>query len=63
MSTQVPVENVTGDTFNRIFTIDTAQCGCYWVRKRFGDVLIQCPIHAQASAALLAKFERGRKTP
>jgi NAD(P)H-hydrate repair Nnr-like enzyme with NAD(P)H-hydrate dehydratase domain len=32
------------------------QCGCQWTRiPGFGDVLEQCPIHAVATAALVAR--------
>lgn len=51
------------DTFKRIKTsTDGMQCGCHWERRYgMGDVLIQCPIHKQASDALVKKFERARK--
>lgn len=57
-----------GDTFNRNWTGDVAQCGCRWALDHpdFMDVargwiLIQCPLHKQASDALVRKFERERK--
>lgn len=52
-----------GDSFRRIWNGDTAQCGCRWTREPgAGDVLVECPIHRQAGAAALARFERKRAT-
>jgi hypothetical protein len=53
------------DTFNRRKVgADGFQCGCRWTRDpAFGDVLVQCPIHRQASDALVRKFERERGAP
>lgn len=35
------------------------QCGCHWVRSDlFGDILIECPIHAAATEASVRRFER-----
>lgn len=38
------------------------QCGCHWTPDpRFGDVLVECAIHAQATRAAVARFDRRRK--
>jgi hypothetical protein len=35
------------------------QCGCRWKRSsRQGDVLVECPIHAEATRAKVRNFER-----
>lgn len=48
------------DTLNRRKTgEDTYQCGCRWTRQpHIGDVLIQCPIHQQATEAKLREIEK-----
>lgn len=53
------------DTFKRIaVSKDKYQCGCHWLRSPvWGDQLIQCSIHGQASAALIRKLERERRSP
>lgn len=55
-------EAMSGDTYKRIkVSPNEMQCGCRWERQPgFGDVLIECPIHRQAGAANLARFERER---
>ena len=49
-----------GDTFRRrLVDKDLYQCGCRWERQpKYGDVLIECPIHYQAGLARFRKFER-----
>ena len=37
------------------------QCGCCWERTKDGDVLRECQIHAEATRARVAKFERERE--
>lgn len=51
------------DTFKRVATgKDHYQCGCHWLRSPvWGDQLIQCPIHGQATVASVRKFERERQ--
>lgn len=35
------------------------QCGCRWKRdSRRGDVLVECPIHAEATRVKVRNFER-----
>lgn len=54
-----------GDTFKRNkVSADAMQCGCHWTRhSQYGDVLVQCPIHKQASDSKVKEFERKRKKP
>lgn len=42
-----------GDSYNRIeVSKDTYQCGCHWIKDPdYGDVLVECPIHEQATIA------------
>lgn len=57
---------MSGDAFNRrAVGPDEYQCGCHWKwNPVFGDVLIECPIHAAAGLARLRKFEKERaRTP
>lgn len=50
-----------GDSFKRRWDGDVAQCGCQWTRQaEWGDVLVQCAIHQQATNAWVAEFERER---
>ena len=51
---------MTGDTYKRRKVSDDAyQCGCKWERREdVGDVLVQCPIHQQATESRVVKFEQ-----
>jgi hypothetical protein len=42
-----------GDTYRRIeISPGVYQCGCKWERQeKWGDVLVQCPIHRAATYA------------
>ena len=47
----------TGDTYKRReVSPGLYQCGCKWT----DDVLVQCPIHHQATVASVEAFERER---
>lgn len=38
------------------------QCGCAWTRQPgLGDVLVECDLHRQATAASVARLERKEK--
>ena len=51
----------TGDSYKRLQVAENEyQCGCYWGRNEYGDVLHECPIHAAATVASVEKFERER---
>jgi len=53
---------MSDDSYRRRFDGDTAQCGCRWERwPDFGDVLVECPIHKQATAASVERLERERR--
>lgn len=50
-----------GDLYNRIEVAPGVyQCGCQWGRCEYGDTLVECAIHAQATRARVARFERER---
>jgi len=53
---------VPGDTYKRReVSPGVYQCGCRWTRNpAFGDVLVECPVHRQATHTSVAKFERER---
>jgi hypothetical protein len=53
---------MNGDTYKRReVRPDVYQCGCYWTRTdEYGDVLVECDIHHQATVASVRKFERER---
>lgn len=52
---------MTDDYKRRKIDQNTYQCGCRWERwPRYGDVLIECPIHAAATKADVDRFERDR---
>lgn len=59
---QTVIDN--GDTYKRYeIAPNLYQCGCYWERQNgFGDVLVECIIHHQATVASVSKFERENKT-
>jgi hypothetical protein len=54
----------SGDTYRRReVSPGVYQCGCYWTRcSEFGDVLVECDIHYQATVASVSKFEREART-
>ena len=51
---------MSDDTFKRrAVGPDEYQCGCRWERwPGYGDVLVECPIHAAAGVVQLKKFTR-----
>jgi hypothetical protein len=51
----------TGDSYaRREVSARRYQCGCYWDWTEHGDTLFECTIHAQATAASVAKTDRQR---
>lgn len=56
------MKSSTGDSYNRNFIGDLAQCGCHWTREpEYGDVLRLCQFHQQVNDASVREFERERK--
>jgi len=52
-----------GDDYKRreVYT-GVYQCGCRWERRQgWGDVLVECAIHGQATLASVERFERERR--
>lgn len=46
----------------RLVDSDHHQCGCYWERnEEFGDVLIECEFHAQATEARSSKTQKQQR--
>jgi hypothetical protein len=50
---------MSGDIYKRrLISKDEYQCGCKWVRKDHGDVLILCIIHERHSKVMWKKYEK-----
>lgn len=49
-----------GDSYKRrMISENEFQCGCHWTKDPvYGDVLVECPIHEQATMASVRKHER-----
>lgn len=49
-----------GDSYNRRkISEDEFQCGCHWIKDPdWGDVLVECPIHEQATIAHVRRTDR-----
>lgn len=55
---------MAGDDYKRREVVPGQyQCGCRWERRPgWGDVLVECPIHGQATRASVDRFERERSS-
>jgi hypothetical protein len=50
---------LSGDTYRRREVAPGVyQCGCRWERTKHGDTMRECVMHAQATVASVATFER-----